>query len=98
MPISTVWKHAFRKLGASEETAENMIVLIKDMATSPQAFEDWDRSLNAGAERPIIAAIDSPGGENIASEILNQFRSNIKNHYKITESEVAAKLNSMGFN
>ena len=98
MPVSTVWKHAFEKLGATPETADKMLDMLRSMASSPQAFREWDQRLPAAAERPLIAAIDAPGGEKVASEILTDFQQQIMRRHSISPAEVAAKLKGIGFN
>lgn len=97
MPASTVWKHAFIRLGATEDVAEQMIGMMRSMAVSRHAFRQWDRKLPPQAERPLIKAIDGPDGERIAAGILMDFRNRMMEHFNISEEEVEGKLKGIGF-
>lgn len=98
MTISELWAAAFRKLGASDEAAEEMVAFIKGMSRSGQEFEQWDSSVPPAIATAIMKGLNGPSGHEIAQQIVGNFRDEMMAGYGISEQEVFQRLHGIGLN
>ena len=98
MKISELWKAAFLRLGATDESANNMIVWMKGMAKDAKTFEQWDSSMPPPVAKAMIQGMNGPSGAETAASIIAMFRDSMMSHYGISEKEVDQHLRSMGLN